>query len=59
MIEDPVCVTPITFEDVTYVCHYHGHLYYCCSMVCKQRFDQAPEAYFVPESLPLHIDQQS
>lgn len=58
MIEDLVCDTPITFEQETWVCRYHGHLYYFCSMACKQRFDQEPESYFVPPSQPLRFSYE-
>ncbi len=53
MIEDPVCCVPITFEDETWVARYHGHIYYFCSLHCKQEFDQDPQAYFAPPPAPV------
>lgn len=46
MTEDIVCSKPLPPGAETWECHYHGQIFYFCSLECKERFELEPEDYF-------------
>lgn len=45
MVKDPVCGMMIDESTAAGKSEYRGRTYYFCAPVCKQRFDENPEAY--------------
>lgn len=47
MVKDPVCGREMSRLNAVAAIDHHGHVYYFCSAVCKQRFAGAPERYIL------------
>jgi YHS domain-containing protein len=45
LVKDPVCGMMIDEKTAAATSEYQGQTYYFCARVCKQRFDQNPQAY--------------
>ena len=45
MTTDPVCGMTVDPADAAGKSEYKGEMFYFCSTVCKQKFDQNPDAY--------------
>jgi Cu+-exporting ATPase len=52
LVEDPVCGKQLRRMDAEAATDYHGHLYYFCSLECKQRFQVGPNRYINAAASP-------
>jgi len=59
MPEDPVCGMQVEKEKAAGSSAYQGQVYYFCSQLCKDKFDQDPEKYLKKrDSVKLKIHDQ-
>ena len=56
VVRDPVCGMEVDVEEAAGASTYKGNTYYFCSMNCKRRFDQAPEATLEPAEVVKTVE---
>lgn len=50
--KDPVCKMTVTEETAAGISRYKDQIYYFCSLICKDRFDENPDFYLQDASVP-------
>jgi Cu+-exporting ATPase len=58
MVIDPVCGMELEQHESVGVTEYHGKVYYFCSGVCKDGFDQEPEKFVRRPAPPVEARPQ-
>jgi YHS domain-containing protein len=53
MVIDPVCGVEMEQHEAVGVSEYHEKIYYFCSGICKDEFDQEPEKYVRHPAQPV------